>query len=138
MNPARLASRHARAVLLVTGTTVNIQSYLGTIFMVGVAVANSVLLVDFTNRLCKDGVPIEDAIVKAGGIRLRPILMTSIAAIAGLLPMAFHLGTGSEANAPLARAVLGGLAASTFSTLLVVPAMYLVLKRKQAVTTETR
>src|SRR2546428_9328410 len=92
-------------ILLLTGTTVNIQSYIGTIFMVGIAVSNSVLLVEFANRLRGEGVPLHEAVVRASGIRLRPILMTSFAAIAGLLPMAFQLGTGAEANVPLARAV---------------------------------
>jgi multidrug efflux pump subunit AcrB len=116
------------AVLLATGTTVNIQSYIGTIFMVGIAVSNSVLLVDFANRLRAEGTPVHEAVVRACGIRLRPILMTALAAIVGLLPMAVQLGTGAEANVPLARAVIGGLAASTILTLFVVPALYLVLK----------
>lgn len=118
------------AILLLTGTTVNIQSYIGTIFMVGIAVSNSILLVEFANRLRSEGMPAYEAAVRAGGIRLRPILMTSCAAIVGLLPMAFHIGTGSEANVPLARAVIGGLAASTVLTLFVVPALYVVLKSR--------
>lgn len=115
-------------ILLLTGTTLNIQSYIGTIFMVGIAVSNSVLLVEFANRLRAEGVPLEEAVVRASGIRLRPILMTSIAAIVGLLPLAVRLGTGAEATVPLARAVVGGLAASTFLTLFVVPALYITLK----------
>ncbi len=117
------------AVLLVTGTTVNVQSYIGTIFMVGIAVSNSVLLVEFANRLRAQGMPLEEAAVRAGGTRLRPILMTSLAAIVGLFPMAFQFGTGAEANVPLARAVIGGLSASTLLTLFAVPALYVVLKR---------
>ena len=119
------------SILLLTSTTVNIQSYIGTIFMVGIAVSNSVLLVDFANRLRAEGMPLHEAVVQASGIRLRPILMTSCAAMMALLPMAFELGTGAEANVPLARAVLGGLAASTFLTLFVVPSLYLMLKRER-------
>jgi hydrophobic/amphiphilic exporter-1 (mainly G- bacteria), HAE1 family len=116
------------ATLLLTGTTLNIQSYIGTIFMVGIAVSNSVLLVEFANRLRAGGTPAAEAVVRASAIRLRPILMTSIAAIVGLLPLAIRLGTGAEATVPLARAVVGGLAASTFLTLFVVPALYVTLK----------
>ncbi len=118
-------------VLLLTGTTLNIQSYIGTIFMVGIAVSNSVLLVEFANRLRAEGVPVEEAAVRASGIRLRPILMTSIAAIVGLFPLTIRLGTGAEATVPLARAVVGGLAASTFLTLFVVPALYVTLKARR-------
>jgi multidrug efflux pump subunit AcrB len=120
------------AMLLLTGTTVNIQSYIGTIFMVGIAVSNSVLLVEFANRLHAEGIPVHEAVVRACGVRLRPILMTALAAVVALLPMAFQLGTGAEANVPLARAVVGGLAASTLLTLFVVPALYLTLKGKES------
>jgi CzcA family heavy metal efflux pump len=120
------------AMLLLTGTALNIQSYIGTIFMVGIAVANSVLLVEFTNRLRAEGTPVYEAVVRASGIRLRPILMTALAAVVALLPMAFQVGTGAEANVPLARAVVGGLAASTVLTLFVVPALYLTLKGKES------
>jgi CzcA family heavy metal efflux pump len=116
------------AILLLTGTTLNIQSYIGTIFMVGIAVSNSVLLVEFANRLRAEGTPAAEAVVRASAIRLRPILMTSIAAVVGLLPLAIRFGTGAEATVPLARAVVGGLAASTFLTLFVVPALYVTLK----------
>jgi multidrug efflux pump subunit AcrB len=101
--------------------------------MVGIAVSNSILLVDFANRLRAEGMSSEEAVARAGGIRLRPILMTSIAAIVGLLPLAIRLGTGAEATVPLARAVVGGLAVSTFLTLFVVPALYVTLKADKKV-----
>jgi CzcA family heavy metal efflux pump len=116
------------AILLLTGTTLNIQSYIGTIFMVGIAVSNSVLLVEFANRLRAEGTPAAEAVVRASAIRLRPILMTSIAAVVGLLPLAIRFGTGAEATVPLARAVVGGLTVSTFLTLFVVPALYVTWK----------
>ncbi len=119
------------ATLLLTGTTVNIQSYIGTIFTVGIAVTDSVLLVEYANRLRAAGMPIYQAVVQARSIRMRPILMTTFAATMGLAPMAFRFGTGAEANVPLARAVVGGLLTSTFFGLFVVPALYLMLKGRK-------
>jgi multidrug efflux pump subunit AcrB len=116
------------AILLLTGTTMNLQSFMGVIFMVGIAVSNAVLLVEFANRLAAEGRGLEDAIVEAAVIRLRPIIMTSLAALIGLLPMAIGLGRGSEANVPLARAVVGGLSVSTVLTLFVVPPLYRIFK----------
>lgn len=117
-------------MLLLTGTTLNIQSFMGTIFMVGIAVSNSILLVEFANRLMRDGVPMREAVIRASGIRLRPIVMTSLAAVLGLFPMGFLAGRGAEANVPLARAVIGGLAVSTILTLIVVPVLFTLLKRE--------
>ncbi len=114
--------------LLLTGTTLNIQSVLGVIFMVGIAVSNSILLVEFTNRLVEQGQSLRSAVVSAAAIRLRPILMTSLAAVIALLPMAIGFGHGTEANVPLARAVVGGLLASTLLTLFVVPSLILLVK----------
>ncbi len=121
-------------ILLLTGTNFNIQAFMGTIFMVGIAVSNSILLVEFANRLMRDGLPMQEAVIQAGGIRLRPILMTSLAAVLGLLPMAFGVGRGAEANIPLARAVIGGLTISTMLTLIVVPILFTLLKRTQRAT----
>jgi len=115
--------------LFITNTGVNVQSLIGTLFMVGIVVSNSILLVEFANRRLRAGDSPEDAVINAGRVRLRPILMTSLAAILGLLPMAIGLGRGSEANIPLARAVIGGLTVSTIMTLFVVPAFYVYLKR---------
>jgi len=103
----------ALGLLLITGSTLNVQSLVGMLFTVGIAVSNSVLLVDFSGRLRAEGRPALDAAREAALVRLRPILMTSLAAILGLLPMAIGFGRGSEANVPLARAVVGGLTAST-------------------------
>ena len=120
------------AILLLTGSTLNVQSFMGVIFMVGIAVSNSVLLVEFANRLRADGTSPEEATIHAAEIRFRPIVMTSLAAVLGLMPMAIGLGHGSEANVPLARAVVGGLAVSTVLTLFVVPLLYGILKRGPA------
>ncbi len=118
------------AILLLTGSTLNVQSFMGVIFMMGIAVSNSVLLVEFANRVLVAGHTPEVAAVEAAQIRFRPIVMTSLAAILGLLPMAIGLGHGSEANVPLARAVVGGLGVSTVLTLFVVPLLYRILKER--------
>jgi multidrug efflux pump subunit AcrB len=115
--------------LLATGTTLNVQSLMGVLMMVGMVVSNSILIVEFTHRLEEDGAPLLDAVVNACRIRLRPILMTSLATVFGLIPMALKLGTGSEAYAPLARAIIGGLLVSVVLTVVVVPAAYLLVYR---------
>jgi multidrug efflux pump subunit AcrB len=117
--------------LFVTGTTLNVQSLMGVLMMVGMVVSNSILIVDFTHRLEEDGMPLIDAVVNACRIRLRPILMTSLATVIGLVPMALKLGTGSEAYAPLARAIIGGLIVSVLLTVFIVPAAYLLVYRRQ-------
>jgi CzcA family heavy metal efflux pump len=122
------------AVLLATGTTLNIESFMGTIVMVGIVVSNSILLVDFANRRRRDGLPVRRAIVEASRVRMRPIIMTALATVVGLMPIALSLGSGSEASAPLARAAVGGLTVSTLLTLLLVPAVYeLIYARRDAV-----
>jgi multidrug efflux pump subunit AcrB len=113
--------------LYLTNTLLNVQSCMGTIFMVGIVVANGTLLVDFANREREAGASAHEAIVSAAAVRLRPILMTFLAAFLALLPMAIGATRGSEANVPLARAVVGGLLASTTLTLFVVPALYTLL-----------
>ncbi len=113
------------AILFATGTTLNIQSFMGTIFMVGIAQSNSTLLVEFANRLREQGRPARTAVIEAAQTRLRPILMTAGAALLALAPAAFN---SADASAPLARAVIGGLASSTLLTLLVVPLLYLQFK----------
>jgi multidrug efflux pump subunit AcrB len=116
--------------LWATGTSLNIQSCMGVLMMVGISVSNSVLVVEFANRQRKAGLRTTDAILSAARVRLRPILMTTIATLVGLAPMAVHLHPGDEMNLPLARAVIGGLAGSTLLTLFVVPCLYTLLKPK--------
>jgi multidrug efflux pump subunit AcrB len=110
--------------LWLTGTTLNIQSYMGAIMAVGVAVANAILLVTFAERSRADGATAPVAAVEGAQSRLRPILMTSLAMIAGMIPMALGLGEGGQQTAPLGRAVIGGLAAATVATLLVLPSVF--------------
>ncbi|HEX7481088.1 MAG TPA: efflux RND transporter permease subunit [Polyangiales bacterium] len=115
--------------LYLTGTTLNVNSFMGIIMMVGIVVSNGVLLVDFANVLRSRGKPLLEATVEAGRTRLRPILMTTIATVVGLIPMAAGIGEGSETNLPLARAVIGGLVVSTVFTLFLVPSLYTLLDR---------
>jgi CzcA family heavy metal efflux pump len=119
--------------LLLTGTTLNIESFMGIIVMVGIVVSNSILLVDFANQRRREGQELRRAVVESARVRMRPILMTALATIAGLMPIALKLGEGSEASAPLARAAVGGLTVSTALTLILVPCVYeLFYGRRQA------
>jgi HAE1 family hydrophobic/amphiphilic exporter-1 len=118
--------------LLLTGTTLNIQSLMGVVMLQGMVVSNSILIVDFANVLRTEGHTIVEAVAHACRIRLRPILMTSLATVVGLLPMAFKLETGSEAYAPLARVIIGGLLTSIVLTIFVVPAAYLLIYRRRS------
>ena len=113
--------------LWVTGTTLNIQSFIGSIMAIGVAMANAILLVTFAENDRRQGIPARQAAVHGAGGRLRPILMTSCAMIAGMLPMALGLGEAGQQNAPLGIAVVGGLAAATFATLFVLPSVFALL-----------
>jgi HAE1 family hydrophobic/amphiphilic exporter-1 len=124
------------AALFLTGTTLNVQSLMGVLMMVGMVVSNSILIVDFAHRLELDGMPLADAVVNSCRIRLRPILMTSLATIFGLVPMALKLGTGSEAYAPLARAIIGGLTVSVALTVFIVPAAYVIVYRRRTAPAE--
>ena len=117
-------------VLFLTDTTLSTTSFMGVIMMLGIVVSNGVLLVDYTNVLRRRGMALREAVIQAGRTRLRPILMTSFATVFGLLPMAIGLGTGGETNAPLARAVIGGLSVSTMLTLFLIPALYLMLEER--------
>jgi multidrug efflux pump subunit AcrB len=117
-------------MLVLTGSTINVESLMGTVMAVGVGVANGNLLITFANDLREEGYGAVSAAIEASRIRLRPILMTALAMILGMLPMALSLGTGSEQNAPLGRAVIGGLIGATAMTLFVVPAVYSIFSRK--------
>jgi len=114
-------------MLLVTGDTINMMSLIGLIMLMGLVTKNAILLVDFTKVLRSRGMNRTEALITAGRTRLRPIMMTTLAMIFGMLPLALALGAGAEMRAPMARAVVGGLITSTFLTLLVVPVMYSVL-----------
>jgi multidrug efflux pump subunit AcrB len=116
-------------ILWLTGTTLNVMSLMGVVMMVGIVVSNSILIVEFTNRLRQEGRQVREAVSLACRVRLRPVLMTSGATLIGLLPMALKLGTGSEAYAPLAMAIIGGLAVSVVLTVFIVPAAYLLVHR---------
>jgi multidrug efflux pump subunit AcrB len=121
-------------MLYLTGTTLNVMSLMGVVMMVGIVVSNSILIVEFTNRLREDGHPLRAAVSLACRVRLRPVLMTSLATLMGLIPMAMKLGTGSEAYAPLARAIIGGLAVSVVLTVFIVPAAYYVVHYRRGQT----
>ena len=118
-------------MLTATGTTLNIMSLMGLVMMVGIVVSNSILIVEFSHRLVEDGMGLRKAVQYAVRVRLRPILMTSLATVIGLIPMALKLGTGSEAYAPLARSIIGGLLASVVLTVFIVPAALLVVYRRR-------
>jgi len=119
--------------LYLTGNTLSVVSFIGIIMMVGIVVSNAIILVDYINRLRKEeGVELKEAVIRAGRIRLRPILMTSLTTICGLIPMALGLGEGAEANASLAIAVIGGLSVSTVLTLVFVPTLYMIVENWRA------
>jgi multidrug efflux pump subunit AcrB len=118
-------------ILLLTKTTLNVMSLMGVLMLVGIANSNSILIVDFAHRLEEQGLSVRDAIISACRVRLRPILMTSLATIIGMIPMALKLGTGAEQYAPMARAIIGGLTSSVFLTVFIVPAAYLLIYRRK-------
>jgi HAE1 family hydrophobic/amphiphilic exporter-1 len=124
-----LAAIGVVAALKLTGTTFSLQAYIGVIMLAGIVVSNAILLVDYTNILRRrDGMPLREAVETAGRTRLRPILMTTLATILGLVPMSLGIGEGAELQAPLARVVIGGLTASTLITLVFVPTVYTIFE----------
>ena len=121
-------------VLWLTGTTLNVQSFMGAIMAIGVAVANAILLVTFAEQSRRQGQSPLQTAIDAARARMRPVLMTSAAMIAGMIPMALALGEGAEATAPLGRAVIGGLAAATLATLIVLPSVYSLVQQSASPT----
>jgi multidrug efflux pump subunit AcrB len=120
-------------MLILTGTPLNVSSFMGIILMVGLVVKNGIILFEYVQRLWEvEKLPLREALVRAGRIRVRPILMTTLATLFGLLPLALGLGSGAELQKPLALAVIGGLTLSTFITLFVMPVLYTFLEGKQA------
>src|SRR5207247_2317742 len=118
--------------LVATRTTLNIQSFMGAIMAIGVAVANAILLATFAEQGRRDGKEVGAAAVEGAKHRLRPILMTSCAMIAGMVPMSLGLGEGGEQTAPLARAVIGGLVVATFATLFILPSVFAVIQGRSS------
>jgi multidrug efflux pump subunit AcrB len=119
-------------MLFLTGTTLNVMSLMGVLMLIGIAGSNSILIVDFAHRLRLEGLSVKDAVITSCRVRLRPILMTSLATIIGMIPMAMKLGTGAEQYAPMAQAIIGGLTASVLLTIFIVPAAYvLIYQRKE-------
>jgi multidrug efflux pump subunit AcrB len=117
-------------MLWITGTTLNVQSFMGAIMAIGVSVANAILLINVAEKDRRQGLASEQAAMEGASRRLRPILMTSLAMIAGMIPMALALGEGGEQTAPLGRAVIGGLAASTIAVLTILPMVYAIVERQ--------
>jgi multidrug efflux pump subunit AcrB len=113
--------------LLFTDTTMNVMSLMGVLMLVGIANSNSILIVDFAHRLEEQGLSVIDAVITSCRVRLRPILMTSLATMIGMIPMALKMGTGSEQYAPMARAIIGGLTSSVAMTIFIVPAAYVLI-----------
>jgi multidrug efflux pump subunit AcrB len=118
-------------ILVFTGSTLNIMSLMGVIMMTGIVVSNSILIVEFSGILHEKGLPLLEATVQACKVRLRPILMTSLATLLGMIPMALGVEAGSEQYAPLARAIIGGLGVSVVVTVFLVPAVYLVIHTRR-------
>lgn len=117
--------------LLITGNTINIMSLIGVIMLMGLVTKNAILLVDYTNQLRRKGIPVIEALVEAGSVRLRPIMMTTLAMIFGMLPIALGIGAGAEIRASMGVTLIGGLITSTFLTLVIIPLVYLLIDRLQ-------
>jgi len=123
-------------ILPLTHTTLNVMSLMGVLMLIGIADSNSILIVDFAHKLEEQGLSVTDAVITACRVRLRPILMTSLATIFGMIPMAMKLGEGGEQYTPMARAIIGGLASSVILTVFIVPAAYLLIYRRKERSTQ--
>jgi CzcA family heavy metal efflux pump len=132
MSAAPLSLVGAFGLLIVTRTPLNVSSFMGLILLIGLIVKNGIILIDYADRLVDEGLGRRDALVRAGAIRLRPILMTTLCTLFGLLPLALGLGAGAELQKPLAIAVIGGLSVSTIVTLVFVPTMMSLLPARQS------
>ena len=122
-------------ILPLTHTTLNVMSLMGVLMLIGIADSNSILIVDFAHKLEEQGMSVTDAVVTACRVRLRPILMTSLATIIGMIPMAMKLGEGGEQYTPMARAIIGGLTSSVLLTVFIVPAAYLLVYGRRSTAT---
>jgi len=116
--------------LVVTNRAFGLTAFIGSLMLVGIAVKNAILVVEFTRQLREEGLPVRDALMRAGPMRLRPIIMTMFATCGGMLPLAFGIEAGSSTQAPLATVVIGGLVTSTFLSLLVVPTLYYAVAQR--------
>jgi multidrug efflux pump subunit AcrB len=125
-------------MLFITGTHISVPAFMGTLMCIGLTTANGILVLTFANHRADAGSGRLQAAIEAGYTRLRPVLMTAGAMILGMIPMALGVGEGGEQNAPLARAVIGGLLFATLATLILVPAMYRLLRRDRLSSTENR
>jgi multidrug efflux pump subunit AcrB len=130
MLAAPLSLVGAFGLLILTGTPLNVSSFMGLILLIGLIVKNGIILIDYSDLLVAQGVPKREALARAGAIRLRPILMTTLCTLFGLLPLALGLGSGAELQKPLAIAVIGGLSVSTIITLIFVPTLLSALWRE--------
>jgi HAE1 family hydrophobic/amphiphilic exporter-1 len=119
----------ALVTLWLTGDTLNMMSMIGLVLLMGLVKKNSIILVDYTNQLRQEGLGVREAVIAACPIRLRPILMTSVATVAGAIPAALGLGPGAETRAPMARAIIGGIILSTLVTLVLVPVFYVLIEQ---------
>ena len=128
---ALLSTSGVFLALLITGTTFNISSFMGLIMVIGIVAKNGILLLDADQKFRREGMPAEEAMIAAGERRIRPILMTALATIAGMIPLALAWGAGSQMLQPLAIAVIGGIAASMLLSLLVTPAVNYYINRRR-------